>query len=223
MVYKKKYRKKRGSSMAKAKYKTKDFAYPLGRKFVTKLRYYTGGFDINPGVVGTPDSTVFSTNGMYDTDISGVGHQPTGFDQIMAMYDHYTVIGCKATLEAWNSDADYPQTVAIFLKDDSVKLLDIRPLVENGNCEYRLLSPSGSGSKNYAKLSMNINPNRFLGRSNPLSEDDLRGSAGSNPVEQAYLHVFVEPLGSVDTSAVNCVLTLEFTAVFTEPKTLAIS
>lgn len=41
----------------------------------------------------------FSANGLYDPDLTGVGHQPRGFDQMMTLFDRYVVTGVR--VEMW--------------------------------------------------------------------------------------------------------------------------
>ena len=62
---------------------------------------YASRIIINPAAAGN-GVHVFSANGMYDPDLTGVGHQPRGFDEVMPLYDHYTVIGSKCTVAACN-------------------------------------------------------------------------------------------------------------------------
>ena len=47
------------------------------------------------GAVGVCGSEkVYRLNSLFDPDLSGVGHQPYGYDQLMAIYQRYKVIYC---------------------------------------------------------------------------------------------------------------------------------
>lgn len=64
---------------------------PFPPRYMCRLRYaqtktYTTGA---AGVSGTENA--FSLNSLYDPDITGVGHQPYGFDQVAALYSKYIV------------------------------------------------------------------------------------------------------------------------------------
>ena len=37
-------------------------------------------------------------NSLFDPNLSGLGHQPRGFDQLMAVYEKYTVVAAKITV-----------------------------------------------------------------------------------------------------------------------------
>ena len=45
---------------------------------------------------------VFSGNGLYDPDVSGVGHQPLGFDQWMTLYNRYRVYASRIVVNVVN-------------------------------------------------------------------------------------------------------------------------
>ncbi len=62
----------------------------LGQTFDTELAY-ADYFSINP-TTGAPATYVFSCNGLYDPNITGTGHQPHGFDQLMQNYKNYQVL-----------------------------------------------------------------------------------------------------------------------------------
>ena len=49
---------------------------------------------------------VYSANGLYDPDITGAGHQPMSFDQLIGMYEHYTVQSGKITVNFVNENAN---------------------------------------------------------------------------------------------------------------------
>ena len=57
---------------------------------VVRLKYVEF-FSSNTGTA-VPAVKYFSANGCYDPYISGTGHQPRGFDQWTAFYDHYCAL-----------------------------------------------------------------------------------------------------------------------------------
>lgn len=196
---------------------------PLPNTFKTTLRYQENGLTLNPGIAGIVDSHVISCNGLFDPDISGTGHQPLGFDQLMVMYSHYTVIGAKIRITFANGDSSNFQTVGSYISAVTTEQSDLRILVENGGCQYKTLSPKG-GSRDMCTIVQSINPPKWLGRSKPLAVDELRGSASANPTEQCYFHVFAgEYAQGTDSSAVVANIQVDYVVVFTEPKQLSLS
>lgn len=176
---------------------------------------YNESVTLNPSAAGTA-AHIFSLNGLYDPDITGTGHQPRGFDELMPLYDHYVVIGTRVTIDFV---APASETVAViggaavrdFTAGDSAN-----GYVEGGVVKYITVG-NNNGKAN--RIVMNINPNQFLGRSKPMSDPNLKGNASANPLEQAYLHVFINaPLITADPGGYSAFVTLEYTAILIEPK-----
>lgn len=190
---------------------------PVPTTFATKLVYS----DLNTlsSTGGLAGVHVYSANGLYDPDITGIGHQPRGFDQLMALFDHYTVIGAKITIQIADSDAtaSQPFISSIALIDQSSVAVDQNDYLESGYCVFQ--AQSGSNIASVANLTMAVNPNKFLGRSAPLADSQLKGSSTSNPTEQCYFHVAAGPLVSgTTTGTIAYVSKIEYSVVFSEPK-----
>lgn len=66
---------------------------PMPDRFNTSL-IYSDTITIDPAA-GALGSHLFRLNSLYDPDFTGIGHQPRGFDQMMAFYQKYRVYGCK--------------------------------------------------------------------------------------------------------------------------------
>lgn len=221
-TYKKSYKKKfnRSSNLLKtdsAQQQVKKI--PLGKTFTWSTRYTAMDIQINPTIGGFADSYVFSLNGLYDTDISGTGHQPIGFDQMMLMYNHYTVVSAKVNVQYIGTDTTYPIVVGMYVTGNSTEESYIEKVIENGQCIYRLIPPAGQAS-NIGTLKANYNISKELGISNILSEADARGTNASNPAEQLYLHIIAEPMGSEDALPVKVLITIDYLVILTEPKLL---
>lgn len=206
-----KYRKRRNSQNMRA--------LPLGQTFKLTTRYIERQLNFNPGAGGLVAPYVFSMNGLYDPNITGVGHQPIGFDQLVGvMYDHYTVIGAKITVTATNTDTTYPQDLVVFLKDGPTTTTDVTDMVENGMCKYKTMSPAGSGGCTQ-KVVLNCNTSKFFGKK-VLQEVQFAGTNSANPAEQVYAHVVIAPGAPQDTSSVYVNVQIDFISVLTEPKQL---
>lgn len=190
---------------------------PLQVKLPSKL-IYAEQFSLNPGVGGTNDVMIFSCNGMYDPNITSTGHQPRGFDELMALYDHYTVIGAKITIDVVNTDTTTAQMVTLSVHDFTSTSAVNNDYLENRYIKKILLAPEPSGSSK-GRVSIKLNPNKYLGVSKPLAEDTVKGSATANPTEQCYFHVTGFPVdGVTDTSPIQCVARIEYYSIWTEPK-----
>lgn len=217
-TYKRKRYYKRKRSGPVSSYVSK----PFGNKLRIVTRYVENQITINPGAAGIMDEYVFSANGLFDPNITGVGHQPIGFDQYMVMFDHYTVIGAKCTATFVNTDTGTSQQVGIYVKDVNTTDTDIRKYLENGLCKYKTISPTTFGN-NQCTIVYPLSIPKFFQKKKIIGESDYKGSQTSNPSEQCYFHLFAAPITSVDATAVQLFVMIEYIAILTEPKTLALS
>lgn len=189
---------------------------------VMKTFRYSDTITLDPGA-GIPAEVWYRANGMYDPQESIGGHQPLGFDQYVGvLYDHFVVVGAKITA-IFNSRGSSGSTstyrVGINPTDTTSDSLPMNTLIEQGRCKWGFCSNvTSTGQKT---ITMKLNPNKYLGRSHPLSDPDLKGSASADPVEQAYFHIFADAAdGAVDAGALTVNLLIEYSAVLIEPKNL---
>lgn len=229
MAGKRVYAGRRDRSVSRKKYKRR-YKRPvylrsmgLGPKQVVQMAYCEYPLSIDSGVGGTMDEYVFSANGLYDPNISGTGHQPIGFDQMTQFFDHYVVLGSKIRVNYRNNDATYAQIVTLRLSDNSTETADGRLAIENGRSMWKLIGPSGDGISDQCEIEMGCNPAKFLGRKNPLSDPELKGSSSANPSEQAYWMIGCAPETAVDGGSVQLVVHIQYTVAWIEPKLLSIS
>lgn len=193
--------------------------YPVPVKAKRTLRYMETGVTLNPGVGGLAADYVFSANGLYDPNVTGVGHQPIGFDQMMQMYNHYTVIGAKITAKFSSLDGTYEQLVGVAVVADPTAITNGIESVENGLVSFKMLQQQG-GAKQMCSLTRPLSVGKYMGRHSILSEDDFRGDVASNPAEQVYFHLICFPGTTVDTAGCRLDVVIDYITVFTEPKYL---
>lgn len=216
--YKKKrtYRKKRAFTKKKGTGLNKSF--PLTKKFTFKTRYVDVQRALDAGIGGIAVTDVYHLTSLYDPDFTSGGHQPIGFDQIMPMYDHYTVIGARARVSFTNTDPTHSQLVALQLKDQTTVSSNIPEIIENGMTRYQILSPAG-GSRDTVTMSYNFSAKKFYGKS-PMDGDKYQGTETSSPAEGAFLHVICDPQTTSNVAAVKYTILIEYIAILTEPKQL---
>lgn len=196
--------------------------YPTLQTMRTTVRYFTGLFNLNGAAGGLAVAHVFSANGLYDPDITGIGHQPGGFDQLMVLYDHYTVVGSKIVVDCRNDDTTNPYTIGIRVSDDVGVLTDRLQWVENGYNNYKLLN-NAPNMPCIARLSEQVDVAKFLGRKDALADSQLKGSAATNPLEQVFFHVSAFTLGNVDGGGMSLQACIEYDVIFHERKAVATS
>lgn len=222
-----KKRKRSASKMEAASYNynsnmllTQIRRFPLPLKLKRELRYMESSFGLNPGIGGTAADYVFSANGLYDPNITGTGHQPMGFDNYMAMYEHYTVIGAKITVQFQNTEPVYLAWAGIAARSGAGAISNGQQAVENGMCVVTPLNKADVDG-DFRSLTYQLSIGKFMGRHNILGEDDFRGTASSNPNEEVYFHVFAFPNNGQDIGQITGHAIIDYIVIFTEPKSIS--
>lgn len=164
----------------------------------------------------------FALNGMYDEEVAAGGHQPMGFDQAMSFYEHYTVTEVAWTVTFLvNSGATLGGStnygIGYTITPDAAGITAVDAIVENGLMKRSLITSNSANSNNRATFSGKLNLAKYFGK-DILNEDDYRGNVGANPVEMVYLELFAHSLSSSSTVTFDVDVTLDITALFTEPK-----
>lgn len=189
-----------------------------------KLKY-SSDFALNIPSAGIPAVYIFRANSLYDPDFTGTGHQPRGFDQLMAFYNHYTVVGAKITLSIDSSHTS-PCTYGIALRSTTTAGTTPEAYMENGKAIWKVhnWAAGTSGGLRNSKLSYKFSTSKFFNNVMPLDDDVYTGSATGNPAEQAYFHIWAYSNDqSIDPAAEAPTIHIEYLTVFTEPKALSIS
>lgn len=173
--------------------------------------------------VSTVTSHFFSANGMYDPDITGTGHQPLFFDQYMAGYDHYTVIGSRIRVTPSNpSTADIVPLAYGCIIDDNATFTyaTTDAIVESNQGRYfKLAGPHNAPQTAYSKsLTRKFSAKKFFGTKALIGQEEYKGSASTNPSEEAYFGVWVGSIGNTDGGNLYLTCEIEYIAVLTEPK-----
>lgn len=195
----------------------------LGNGFpkMTKMKlHYIDNFLITAVASGTNHTQQFILNGLYDFDYTGTGHQPFYFDQMMALYDHYTVIACKVTVSFTNTSAQ-PIIVGGYINDDTaVGTGVLTTFQEEPFSQYRLIP---NGNENRVNLTWKWSAKKFFtGRASSLLADtELQGTSAANPVENSVLTLYARNTDVTLPTSLTYTVRADFIAVFKELKDIS--
>lgn len=142
---------------------------------------------VDPGIAGCA-SYVYSLNGLYDPDISGVGGQPTGFDQYMALYGKYTVLKAKVIASCINYDSTTTQCCGVNIAGLPTTDTDPSVYLRNNNMGFQLLDQQGH-NQSIAKFTFEVDISK-LSSVNIWTDGEFSGTASTNPENQWYLIVW---------------------------------
>lgn len=187
--------------------------FPLPSTITVPMRYVE--FFALDAPIGTPTYHTFSANGLYDPNVTGTGHQPMGFDQMMTLYNHYEVIGSKITFRLFGTatcifgvkldDSGLPST------SDPISTWEL-PLM---NCKH-LANGNSNGTSDYT-VTQKFSQKRFFGEK--AGDRETWGDGASNPTDQAYFLCMIGPNStSGDLASVQCMATIDYIVKLHEPK-----
>lgn len=170
---------------------------------------------------GVPQPYVFRCNGMFDPNVTSTGHQPMFFDQMAALYDHYTVIGSKITVRftpLTSGNQAVPSYAGIFINDDAtVTSGTLTTLLENSLVKSKLMS---YGSTKPTILTHKWGVKKYFPGST-MANSELRGTATSDPTEQSTYTIFLCSLDTTTSVTLYAEVEISYIAVWNELKEIA--
>jgi hypothetical protein len=188
----------------------------------TRLKYTSRvPFVSTIGVVGVHN---FSANGLFDVDVTGVGGQPEGFDEWMAMYVEYRVISTKITVKT-GSTGSTSATASFWMV--------IVP--SNIPTSFTTMEDAASAPFAVSKLYMSGGPAITLTQTMStativgvppmaiLSESGYGGTASANPAGTTFWGVYVESADNSSSVTTNSVVSIEYVVDFYDRDNFAIS
>lgn len=190
------------------------------RVLVTHKYVETASINCSSGGVGSYN---WNCNGLYDPNQSGFGHQPMYFDQMSALYNHYTVIGSriKVTFAPLNistggvPNSQQTMAVGLYINDDSV----ITPsgmwnLAEQTQAKIKTICPAANVP---VVLTSNWSAKKTFGGS-VLGNPNLRGNASANPSEVSIFSLYAQPYDITSSCSLYFMVEIEYIAVWSELK-----
>lgn len=152
---------------------------------------------------------VFVGNGVYDPDLTLSTARPGGFDQWMAFYDSYEVIGSRITLKCTNMIAR-PFIITLIPKNFNSST-GINSILEQRYSKYRIMGvPNNSNSTE--TLSSYMKTRKIIGRQD--NSINFLGNITNNPSHAWYWQIEIEGMETAVPPAINLKLVLRVTITF---------
>jgi hypothetical protein len=184
---------------------------------------YTSDVSITlQSTLSSPGVHVFSCNGLFDPDVTGTGHQPRGFDQLMQFYDHYVVTKARLTVQFFNNSTTVPAMVFVTVRDNSSPSASYLDYLESAITKRKQLGIETTSSATQS-ISYEVDVGNFLGRASVLSDPQLKGGDTVNPTEGCSFHIGAFSPDLFTTSSVSIIVTLEYDVTLIEPKIVSAS
>lgn len=194
-------------------------ATPFPRTRLVRHRYVENITFPAAAGAGFPTSYVFAANGIYDPNVTGVGHQPLYHDEMAALYQYYTVVGSRIKVTFSQNPVDQ-QNYGIILSQDSSLASNPTLLKEEYGSSVALI-PSQRNmpfvqTKNFS--AKKIFKTNMAGL---LSDDTQRVQTGTNPGTKAlyYFVIWRGPIdGGVTLATSIAQVEMSFIVLWREPK-----
>lgn len=213
----------------------------------TTLRYVVRK-DFNVDSLANISYERFRANGMYDPEVSLGGHQPRGFDQAMALYQTFTVVASrisvnfaytgydgpatldsgtqshlvKSTGDVTDAPASPPVMVGIYKGSEALTLpITGDEIMEHSRVVWQPMNSQQPG----VTVRSRAHIGSFFGKRSLVGAEGYTGSAAADPTELVEYWVWVGRTGRTAAGLchVSAYVAMEFDAVFTEPKVLQAS
>lgn len=175
---------------------------------------------------GAPNTQIYGANFMFDPDVSGVGHQPMGFDQLMLVYEHFAVIhsSCSVTFSGSGSNGVF--RAGVYLSPDAVALSNPNQIMENGLNNSTAIDGKDTGVARSKTITLDCDVTKYFGKQrwhDIMDDEKLTGSATADPIEGVYYNVVGWQINAAGTWSVTYDILLSYDVVYFEPRKLASS
>jgi hypothetical protein len=162
----------------------------------------------------------FRLNSLYDPDYSGTGTQPTGFDELMAIYTRYRVLTAKVKVMVMSSLSSPIVEFACYpsISATPVSVTSPNRLVPIRYANFTVLGHS-QPLATVEETVFSMADMFGVTRQAILDEQSYTGNASTNPSSAAYLHC--EAMARTSSSqTVQLYVAIEFDVIFEELKAL---
>lgn len=163
----------------------------------------------------------FRTNGMFDPNHTSTGHQPSYYDVLAGVYDHWIITKSTISITMFpTTTVVTPYAFGLAINDDTSTLnTSYVAYSESSFCKVKYIAVGNVAPK---VLTMTWNsPLVFAGET--LGNPELWGSVASDPTEEQIFNVFLQAVDQVSTATTLFVAHIEYEAMWFELKDLVVS
>lgn len=217
-------KKRRPIRRRRAPRKMTIFRGPVAKTLMVRMKYCQFN-QLDPTIGGVHAKHYFRWNSIFDPDQTGTGHQPLGHDQYSQLYNHYTVVGAKATCIFSSTSAVGTDACIVGLRTDedtATAPLGLYELCEQQGSTWTTLG--NRNNKSVVKLTKTFSLKKHFGSTDKWNRAGLGAEFGANPTTVAYLEAFAAPIdASQDAAVINTWIYISYTVLLTDPKELGSS
>jgi len=165
-----------------------------------------------------PYTYVYSHNSCYDPDVTGVGHQPRGYDEWVRFYGRYHVHACKAEIFVTNQSA---YSIICVLVPSAQNTSALATPEHGAELPYSKVMTVQS-LQNDKKLSQYITTDRMVGF-RTANDRDFIPQVTANPVVRTYWKIGLQTQPALSAISVHVLVKLTYYVSFDERILLGLS
>jgi hypothetical protein len=163
----------------------------------------------------------FRANGMYDPNHTAAGHQPSYFDVLTGLYDHWEVVSSEVNLTFIpTTNPATPTAIGVALNDDTTTIpTSFVAYEESSHVKVRYLTFEPGG---VVKMNLTYSANKYF-PNYTLGNRGLWGDAAADPAEEVIFNVFLQAVDRLSSAACFCIAKITYKVVWFELKDLVLS
>lgn len=195
-------------------------------RYMCKLRYISNEPTRLTGTLGGVKNIRFSGNSLFDPDVTGVGHQPYGFDQLASLYNSYRVFGSsiRVTFSVTSTSSSQGTLVTYVLPNpDNNVPVSILPAQEASRSRWRMTGTAFANS-GMQRIKHYQSTRSIYGLSAMKAADaDYSADVTANPAKMWYWNVGCGPLDESSDHFCEAVVQVTYYCVFYRRKEVDVS
>jgi hypothetical protein len=171
---------------------------------------------VNPAV------QLWAPTSAYAPDQTASGHQPRGFDQIMALYEWFVVQKCRIKVSPQFSTIGVNGCTGVCLTAYNTLKTNLSDYLEMADCKNLAVDTITTSGVNHMKpMHLEYDAKKFMGVSDPVDCGRLLGTAGASPTDNAFFHFWSSANDESTTFRVDALCELEYVITFSQPVQVA--
>ena len=209
-------KKKRGYVKNKGLRSNSFLSYVMPSTYMCKLRY-CDEITIDP-LEDSFAGYTYRANDLYDPDVSIGGHQPHGFDQIMAFYQHFTVLGSKIKVLLQHIGASDVGQYGVILSDTGQRVAAATSITDLLESEKRSkvfqYGMNNFQDTRFRGIVLKFSAKKFFKNKNVKTDEQFQGNTTGSPTELAYYEIFAASCAGTDPGALHLLVQIDYIALF---------
>jgi hypothetical protein len=168
---------------------------------------------------GAVQTWLFRGNSVFDPDYTFTGHQPVGFDEYAAFYQHYIVRRSRIVVYVSSLTAAVPQVCVVRPVTEIVAATDYKEQVEATMSSYKVIPTTSIPVQTIE----NVASTSKLFEAQLSSDQDFGALVTTNPAKVWYWQIVTEPANGASTTVLALTVVIEYDVEFDQKQVLTTS